>query len=147
MFKTLLCSLLVLLFVVSMAQADPFRAKFNVFTGNEKPGVKAVADGDWAGFGNIEGRLCKPFIPATFDVSGGIGFQLTTLPKAIPVLGGRKIFADALVSTQSDDQAYLGLAISLLEASKDNGFRLGVEAVGPEPWRTWYLGKAFNFDW
>ena len=139
----LLC---LLALVVSAASADPFRAKYNLFTGPEKQGVRSVADGDWSGFGNLEGRIVKPFVPATIDFGGGISLQLTTLPKATPLLSARKIFADALVSSLSDDTAYMGLAISLLPASTDNGFRIGVEAVGPNPWKTWYLGKGFNFD-
>ena len=140
----LLC---LLALVASAAVADPFRAKFNVFTGEEKQGVRAAAvDGDWDGFGNLEGRAVKPLYPLTWDAGGGIGLQLFTVPKAVPVFSQRKIFADFLVSTANEDQAYIALAISLLGAPNDNGVRLGVEAIGPNPWKTFYLGKAFNFD-
>jgi len=121
------------------AQADPFVSTASVTS-------DSIVD-DWGGFGNLEGRLVKPFVPGTIDVAGGISLQLTTLPADLPFFGGRKIFADALLSTQSSDRAYGGASISLLPADIDNGLRLGIEVFGPNPGRTWYLGKAFNFDW
>lgn len=150
MIKFILPLLLCLLALVASAvSADPFRAKFNVFEGDlsDKISTRAVSNDDWSGFGNLEGRVIKPFIPATIDVGGGIGLQLTTLPKATPLLSSRKIFVDAIVSSLDDDKAFVGLAISLMPAQSDNGLRLGVKAIGPNPWKTWYLGKAFNFDW
>jgi len=136
---------LLLMFVLSCF-AVVATAENKAFTAKAKVVSKQVNE-DLGGFGNLEGRLVKPFTPMTWDAGAGIAIQLLTLPEWMPVVESRKVFADALVSTQTENQAYIGLAISLKPADQDDGFRLGVEVAGPEPWTTWYIGKAFNFGW
>lgn len=135
----LLLALLVTVASVASADDKPFTAKSRVVS-------KQVA-ADTGGFGNLEGRFVKPFVPGDWDVAGGIALQLTTLPSWVPFVSDRKIFADALMSTDADDRTYVGGSISLKPAAHDDGLRLGVEIIGPNPFETWYLAKAFNFDW
>ena len=134
-----LLSLLLLAVVGSAVQADPFVAKARL--------VSKDAASDMGGFGNIEGRFVKPLSPATLDVGGGIGLQWFTMPKWVPIFSQRKIFSDFLLSSLSDDKGFIAIATSLKASDDDDGLRLGVEAIGPNPWHVWYIGKAFNFTW
>jgi len=134
-----LFALIGLFATTALADDKPFTAKAKVTS-------KTVVD-DTGSFGNLEGRIVKPFVPGDWNVAGGIALQLTTLPDWVPFVSSRKIFADALVSTDEENQTYLGGSISLKPASSDDGLRLGVELFGPDAFETWYLAKAFNFSW
>jgi len=134
MLKFCLMIVLMLSMFIGVATADPVR----ILSITPEPAA------DWSGFGNIEVRVVKPFIPATLDFAGGISLQLTTLPA---VLGTRKIFVDALASTENGNSGYVGGSVSLKSAYDDDGLRIGVQITGPNLGKTWYLAKAFSFDW
>ena len=94
------------------------------------------------GFGNLEVSAVKPFIPATIDFAGGLSLQLGTTGQN---LGHRKVFADALISTNADDRTYAGLSVSLHRAEIDDGWRFGMEVAGSRPFSTFYLRTAAAF--
>jgi hypothetical protein len=102
---------------------------------------------DWQGFGNLEMRVDKPFIPATLDVAGGVSLQITTLPEKCPLLGYRSLWLDAKASTLASGSAFLGASLSLQRVDADDTLRLGVKIVGPDAGKVWYLSKGFPFTW
>lgn len=99
---------------------------------------------DWSGFGTLEGVAAKPLAPTTLDLGAGVGLQLTTLPAGWLAVGGRKVFANALLLTTGD--LAWGGSISLQSAAQDDGFRLGV-CWNSEDGVQAFLGKSFSFAW
>lgn len=102
------------------------------------------ATADWSGFGTLEGVAAKPLAPTTLDLGAGVGLQLTTLPAGWLAVGGRKVFANALLLTTGD--LAWGGSISLQSAAQDDGFRLGL-CWNSEDGVQAFLGKSFSFAW
>jgi hypothetical protein len=108
--------------------------------------VSAVADeNDWTGFGNLEGRAIKTL--DTIDIGTGISLQLTTIPSAWPIIGGRKLFGDVDYATKNTRSVYFGGSISLAASKVDDGFRWGCAYCPSSNDTMIYLGKAFPFEW
>jgi hypothetical protein len=102
---------------------------------------------DWGGFGNLELRWVKPIAPMTLDVGVAGACQLFTWPRDWIAIGGRKMFADVIYTTQN--VLYLGGSISLKPADSDDGLRGGFALSTTNPTHDYIISvqKYQAFNW
>ena len=100
-----------------------------------------VATAALAAPGDFEVRAYTALAPhAAEDWGAGIAVEIATLPEAWALVGGRKLFGDAVYL---QDATALGGSASIRPAAQDNGLRLfAVGWLGAERGGNWCLGLS-----